>query len=41
LTFSIYGGFCVLTLLFVRYLVPETKGRELESISSAEATAEA
>jgi sugar porter (SP) family MFS transporter len=34
LTFSIYGGFCVLTLLFVRFVIPETKGRELESISS-------
>jgi SP family galactose:H+ symporter-like MFS transporter len=33
LTFSIYGMFCILTLLFVRFLVPETKGRELESIS--------
>ena len=32
-TFALYGGFCVLTLLFVRYIVPETKGRELESIS--------
>lgn len=41
LTFSIYGGFCVLTLLFVRFLVPETKGRELESISSAELAAKA
>jgi len=34
ITFSIYGGFCILTLLFVRYVIPETKGRELESISS-------
>jgi SP family galactose:H+ symporter-like MFS transporter len=34
LTFSIYGGFCLLTLLFVRFVIPETKGRELESISS-------
>ena len=33
LTFSIYGVFCVLTLLFVRFVIPETKGRELESIS--------
>ena len=32
-TFALYGGFCVLTLLFVRYIVPETMGRELESIS--------
>lgn len=34
LTFAIYGGFCVLTLFFVRFVIPETKGRELESISS-------
>lgn len=34
LTFAIYGGFCVLTLLFVRFVIPETKGRELESISA-------
>jgi sugar porter (SP) family MFS transporter len=34
LTFSIYGVFCILTLLFVRFIVPETKGRELESISA-------
>ena len=37
LTFSIYGGFCILTLLFVRYIIPETKGRELESISAHQA----
>jgi SP family galactose:H+ symporter-like MFS transporter len=34
LTFAIYGGFCLLTLLFVRFVIPETKGRELESISA-------
>jgi sugar porter (SP) family MFS transporter len=34
LTFSVYGSFCILTLLFVRYVIPETKGRELESISA-------
>ena len=34
LTFGIYGVFCILTLLFVRFIVPETKGRELESISA-------
>ncbi|AXC11702.1 sugar-proton symporter [Acidisarcina polymorpha] len=33
-TFIIYGIFCILTLLFVRFIVPETKGRALESISS-------
>jgi sugar porter (SP) family MFS transporter len=37
LTFAIYGGFCVLTLLFVRFVIPETKGRELESISAPRA----
>ena len=39
LTFSIYGGFCVLTLLFVRFIIPETKGRELESISAPQPAA--
>jgi len=34
LTFAIYGVFCILTLLFVRFVIPETKGRELESISA-------
>jgi sugar porter (SP) family MFS transporter len=34
LTFAIYGAFCIFTLLFVRFIVPETKGRELESISA-------
>ena len=34
LTFSIYGAFCILTLFFVRFVIPETKGRELESIST-------
>jgi len=33
-TFLIYAGFCIVTLLFVRFIVPETKGRELESISA-------
>jgi len=35
LTFGIYGAFCILTLLFTRFVIPETKGRELESISTA------
>jgi sugar porter (SP) family MFS transporter len=34
LTFIIYAAFCILTLIFVRYVIPETKGRELESISA-------
>ncbi len=33
-TFILYGIFCIITLLFVRFIVPETKGRALESISS-------
>jgi SP family galactose:H+ symporter-like MFS transporter len=33
-TFLIYAAFCIATLLFVRFIVPETKGRELETISS-------
>jgi len=33
-TFCIYGVFCILTLVFVRYVMPETKGCELESISA-------
>jgi sugar porter (SP) family MFS transporter len=39
LTFCLYGGFCVLTLLFVRFVIPETKGRELESISASHSSA--
>jgi sugar porter (SP) family MFS transporter len=34
LTFAIYGVFCILTIFFVYFSVPETKGRELESISA-------
>jgi hypothetical protein len=38
-TFAIYGGFGLLTLLFVRFVIPETKGRELESISAPQTAA--
>jgi SP family galactose:H+ symporter-like MFS transporter len=34
LTFAMYGACCILTLFFVYFIIPETKGRELESISS-------
>jgi sugar porter (SP) family MFS transporter len=34
LTLIMYGAFCILTLFFVRFVIPETKGRELESISA-------
>jgi sugar porter (SP) family MFS transporter len=37
-TFAVYGIFCILTLIFVRFVIPETKGRELESISSRQTT---
>jgi sugar porter (SP) family MFS transporter len=37
LTFAICGAFCIATLLFVFFVVPETKGRELESISAQQA----
>ncbi len=33
-TFSIYAAFCIVTLLFTYFLIPETTGRELESISN-------
>ena len=31
-SFWVYGGFCVVTLLFVWLFVPETKGKTLEEI---------
>jgi len=34
-TFAIYGAMCIATLVFVRFVVPETCGRDLESISFA------
>jgi SP family galactose:H+ symporter-like MFS transporter len=37
-TFAIYGAFCILTLVFIRYAVPETMGRELESVSNKESS---
>jgi sugar porter (SP) family MFS transporter len=33
-TFLVYAAFCIITLFFVRFIIPETRGRELESISS-------
>lgn len=34
-TFAIYGALSVVTLVFVRFAVPETCGRDLESISAS------
>ena len=39
LTFAIFAAYCILTLIFVRYVIPETKGRELESISARQTVA--
>jgi sugar porter (SP) family MFS transporter len=39
LTFCIYGAFCILTLFFVYFIMPETKGCQLESISAELPTA--
>lgn len=36
-TFALYGCMSIVTLLFVRFVVPETCGRELESISAERA----
>jgi sugar porter (SP) family MFS transporter len=36
-TFAIYGVLSIVTLIFVRFAVPETCGRELESISARKA----
>jgi sugar porter (SP) family MFS transporter len=36
-TFAIYGALSIVTLIFIRFVVPETCGRELESISTATA----
>jgi sugar porter (SP) family MFS transporter len=33
-TFCIFGAFCIVTLFFVRFVMPETMGLELESISA-------
>jgi sugar porter (SP) family MFS transporter len=33
-TFCIYGAFCIVTIFFVRFVMPETMGCELESISA-------
>ena len=32
--YIMYGGFCVLALIFVFFMVPETKGKSLEKISN-------
>jgi len=37
-TFAIYGVLSIVTLVFVRFVVPETCGRELESISARRAS---
>jgi len=37
-TFAVYGVLSIVTLLFIRFAVPETCGRELESISVRNAT---
>ncbi len=34
-TFAIYGAMSIVTLIFIRYVVPETRGRDLESISAS------
>ena len=37
-TFAIYGVLSIVTLIFIRFAVPETCGRELESISVEQAS---
>ena len=37
-TFAIYGALSIVTLIFIRFVVPETCGRELESISARTAS---
>jgi hypothetical protein len=36
-SFSIYGIFCALTILFIRYAITETRGKDLEAISGGKA----
>jgi sugar porter (SP) family MFS transporter len=36
-TFAIFGLLCIVTLIFIRFAVPETCGRDLESISLRDA----
>ena len=36
-TFLVYAGLCIATIAFTAWIVPETKGRELETISNSRA----
>jgi Sugar (and other) transporter len=38
MTFATYGALSIVTLIFIRFAVPETCGRELESISARTAS---
>jgi MFS transporter, SP family, galactose:H+ symporter len=40
-TFWLFAGFCALTFLFVRFFVPETKGKSLEEVEGLWADAPA